>query len=455
MIGEQIHQLCKSLQPFKRSLTGDGVRQTLQYLQKHLLPDLKIHEVPSGTPAFDWTVPQEWRINDAYILRPDGHKICGFLDNPLHLVGYSIPTNQTLTLENLQPHLYSLPKQPTAIPYITSYYAPRWGFCLTQNERDQLPEGEYKVFIDSELFDGSLSYGELIIPGETKKEVFISTYICHPTMANNELSGPSVTAYLAKWLTNLPQRRCTYRFVFIPETIGSITYLSRNLKTLRENVIAGFNVTCVGDDRAYSYLPSRNGNTLSDSIAKHVLHFTESNYKTYSWSQRGSDERQYCAPGVDLPIASIMRTKYGTYPEYHTSLDDLENVVTPAGLTGGYTILQRALEAVEANCFPRVKILCEPQLGKRGLYPTLSTRHNRAAVRLMTDILTWSDGNKSLIDIANLCDAPIWAVTPLLKTLIEHDLVETFAIAHPITNTPPAEVTTPIASIKSAARNSV
>ena len=291
-------------------------------------------------------LPEEWHVNEAYIIDPEGKKICDFSKNNLHLVGYSSPFRGKMQLNDLQKYLHSLPDQPNAIPYITSYYERKWGFCLTQKQRDDLIEGQYEVMIDSKIFKGQLNYGELILPGKSEKEVFLSTYICHPSMANNELSGPTVLTFLAKWLSELKNRNYTFRLIFIPETIGSISYLSKNLEYLKK-VIAGFNISCVGDERSYSYLPSRNGNTISDKVAKHVLKWTDPNYKIYSWLDRGSDERQYCAPGVDLPIASILRTKYGEYPEYHTSLDNLDEVVTPKGLDGGYWILRRAIEALK------------------------------------------------------------------------------------------------------------
>lgn len=422
MIGQQIHGLASKLWSINRSITGDGVRETLAVIQLHL-PELKIIEVPTGTEVFDWTIPMEWRIKDAYIVTPEGKKICDFRRNNLHLMGYSTPIRATITLSELQHHLYSLPHQPNAIPYVTSYYKERWGFCLTHDERLSLGDGDYEVFIDSELFNGSLSYGEILIPGQSTKEVFISTYVCHPSMANNELSGPCVTTFLAQRLKNLPKLKYSYRLIFIPETIGSITYLSRHIEHLKNTVIAGFNVTCIGDNRDYSYLPSRHGNTISDKVAKHVLKHICPSYKSYSWSERGSDERQYCAPGVDLPIASIMRTKYGVYDEYHTSLDDLVNVVTAEGLEGGFNALWRAVEAIESNCYPKVMVLCEPQLGKRGLYPTLSTKTSGAEVRLMMDLITWSDGSRSLIEIAELCRCPVWDLYPILEKLNSHQLM--------------------------------
>ena len=321
MIGNEIYKFARELWPINRSITGDGLRDTLQRISKHL-PALKIKSVLSGTKVFDWTVPKEWTIKEAYIITPKGKKICDFSQNNLHLVGYSIPFKGEVSFDELKKHLYTLPDQPNAIPYVTSYYEKRWGFCLSQEQLDSLEIGTYKVVIESALFDGELNYGELLIKGKSDKEILLSTYICHPSMANNELSGPTVVTFLAKWLLKIGGPQYSYRIIFIPETIGSITYLSRNYKHMKDKTIAGFNVSCVGDDRAYSYVPSRNGKTISDLVAKHVLKWTDSNFVEYSWLDRGSDERQYCAPGVDLPIASILRTKYGKYPEYHTSLDD-------------------------------------------------------------------------------------------------------------------------------------
>ncbi len=371
--GNEIHDFARQLWPLNRSLTGEGVRETLNLISHHL-PNLSINSIPSGSQIFDWTVPKEWKAREAYIITPKGEKICDFSKNNLHLVSYSIPFVGEMDFEELKKHIYTLPEQPDAVPYITSFYEKRWGFCLSQNEFDKLESGKYKVKIDTELFDGELNYGELIIQGKTKKEIFLSTNICHPSMANNELSGISVVTYIAKWLTDLKNKYYTYRIVFIPETIGSLVYINKNLKQLKQNILAGYNICCIGDDRNYSYLPSRNGNTLSDSVAKHVLKNIDPNFIKYTWFDRGSDERQYCAPGIDLPIASIHRSKYGEYPEYHTSLDNLDDVVTADGLSGGYEAVRKALELLERNKNFKAAVLGEPQLGKRGLFPTLSTK---------------------------------------------------------------------------------
>ena len=422
MIGNDIYQLARKLWPINRSITGEGVRETLRIISGHL-PKLKIKSALSGTQAFDWTVPDEWHVSEAYIITPSGEKICDFSINNLHLVGYSVPFCGRMKLEELQKHLYSLPEQPNAIPYITSYYEERWGFCLTQEQRNVLADGEYEVVIDSRLFAGQLNYGELILPGESDQEIFLSTYICHPAMANNELSGLTVATYLAKWLSELKVRRYTYRFIFIPETIGSIIYLSKNYIHLKKKVFAGFNISCVGDERSYSYLPSRNGNTISDKVAKHVLKWIDPDYKCWTWFDRGSDERQYCSPGIDLPIASILRTKYGQYPEYHTSLDNLDSVVTPKGLDGGYWALRKALEIIEKNKIYKVNILCKPQLGKRGLYPTLSTKKLGREVKTMMNLLSFCDGEHSILEISEKINVPVWDLYELVEKLILHDLI--------------------------------
>ena len=422
MIGNEIYDLATKLWPINRSITGQGVRETLNIISD-ILPNLKIHAVPSQTKVFDWTVPKEWEVKKAYIITPKGKKICDFSENNLHLVGYSIPFEGDISLDKLKEHLYTLPEQPNAIPYITSYYEERWGFCLTQEKFNTLENGTYKVVVDTSLFDGELNYGELLIKGKSDKEILLSTYICHPSMANNELSGPTVVTFLAKWLLKIGGPQYSYRIIFIPETIGSITYLSRNYKHMKDKTIAGFNVSCVGDDRAYSYVPSRNGKTISDFIAKHVLKWTDLNFVEYSWLDRGSDERQYCAPGIDLPIASILRTKYGKYPEYHTSLDDLKNVVTPEGLNGGYWVIKKAIEAIERNKKYKVSVMCEPQMGKRKLYPTLSTKKSGKEIKLMMDFISLCDGKNSLLEIAESLNVPIWNLYEMVKKLEDQDLI--------------------------------
>lgn len=420
--GAELHRWARDLFPITRSLTGPGVRQTLAYLQD-LLPGLVVHEVPSGTAAMDWTVPDEWTIRDAYLERADGTRVVELSASNLHVVGYSEPVDMVLSREELEPHLHSLPELPEAIPYVTSYYRRTWGFCLSEEQKAGLGDGTFHAVIDSTLAPGSLSYGELVIPGESTKEVLLTTYVCHPSMANNELSGPVVAAGLARWLLSLPTRRLTYRIVFVPETIGSLVYLSRWLDHLRDQLVAGWVLTCIGDDRAYSYLPSRLGGTLADRASLRALEELGIDAVHYSFLDRGSDERQYCAPRVDLPVCSLMRSKYGQYPEYHTSLDDLE-LVTPSGLQGGLDLMKRAISIVDANRTWRSTSFGEPQMGKRGLYPTVSTRSSGMEVRDLMNVLAYSDGETDLLEIASIIGLPVEAAAGYASRLQQAGLLE-------------------------------
>jgi aminopeptidase-like protein len=418
-----MHDLATRLFPICRSLTGDGVRQTLRILQESL-PTLIVHEVPSGTRCLDWVVPDEWSIRGARLIGPDGEVIADFAVNNLHVVGYSEPVDLEMSLEELQPHLHSLPKQPTAIPYVTSYYNRTWGFCLAHEVREKLKPGIYRAVIDASLEPGSLTYGELILPGESEEEIFFSTYICHPSMGNNELSGPVVSTWLARYLLSKESRRHTVRLLFVPETIGSIVYLSRHLDHLKQHVVAGFVVTCVGDDRCYSYVASRAGNTLADRVAKHVLQHRHPGYVSYSYLKRGSDERNYCWPGVDLPVCSVIRSKYGNYPEYHTSLDDLE-LISEEGMTGALDVLQLCFECLEACRTYRTTVIGEPQMGRRYLYPAISMKDARGpSVRRMVDILAYSDGSLDLIEIAEVLGVPMWEILSDVQILVREGLLE-------------------------------
>jgi len=422
-IGKKLHNFAQILWPYNRSITGNGVRKTLDELKK-VLPKLKIFEVPSGTKAFDWTVPNEWNVQNAYIKTPAKKIICNFKENNLHLLGYSIPFKGKVTLQKLQKHLYSLPKMPYAIPYRTSYYKKRWGFCIADNQRKKLKKGLYEIELNSSIKKGHLTYAEYIVQGKTKKEILLSTWICHPSLANNELSGVVVTAYIAKWISEQKKPNHTFRFVFVPETIGSIVYLSRNLSHLKKNVKAGFCLSCLGDQRSFSYLQSRKGNTISDRAALHVLKWTCSSFKKYDWNQRGGDERQYCAPGIDLPIASVMRTKYGEYPEYHTSFDNLQNVVTPQGLGGGFFLVKKIIETIENNYCPVATKKGEPFLSKFNLRDSLgAARSFDEESQIISNILTWADGNNDLLEIANKINQPIWNLYLPLKKLKKYKLI--------------------------------
>ncbi|WFE89346.1 DUF4910 domain-containing protein [Roseibium porphyridii] len=423
-IGEVAHGRARDLWPICRSLTGPGVRETLAYL-KAILPGLQIHEVASGTKVFDWTVPREWHMRSGRLTGPDGKIIADFADNNLHVVGYSVGVDTELSLEDLQGHLYSLPDQPEAIPYITSYYNPHWGFCVPQQVRDTMQPGTYRAVIDADHVDGVLNYADLVVPGKTDEEVLISTYVCHPSMANNELSGPVVATAVAEWIA-AQDNHYTYRFVFVPETIGAIAYIHERLEALRAKTVAGYVLTCIGDDRSYSFMPSREDGTLSDRAGRLALASVAPDYEEYSFLTRGSDERQYCSPGVDLPIASIMRTKYTVYPEYHTSLDDL-TLVTPSGLQGGFEAVAQVLAIIDNNRVWKIKRPCEPQLGARGLYPSVSTKNKARQVRTLLNINAYADGTRDFIDLCQTIEADPAEVLPLLHKLIDGDVLEEVA----------------------------
>ena len=412
--------LAERLFPICRSITGPGVRETLSILQEEF-PGLKVASVPSGTRVFDWTVPREWEIRDAWVEAPDGRRIIDFRDSNLHVVGYSVPVDAVVPREELLQHLYVQEDQPDVIPYVTSYYKERWGFCCTRRLRDSLPEGNYRVHIDSRLFDGELNYGEILLPGREEKEVMFSTYICHPSMANNELSGPIVALELAKWLAQCSDRRYSYRFVFIPETIGSITYLSRHLEELQQKVVAGFNLTCIGDPAHFSYVASPYGDNLADRVAQRVLRALDPAFKTYSFLERGSDERQYCSPRVNLPFCCLCRSKFEEYPEYHTSADNLD-FITEEALQGSVAMLKEVVTVLEHNRVYRVTVPCEPQLGPRGLYPTISRRDTFDQVKAVRNLLAYADGRSDLLAISDRIGVPVRDLIPLVEKL--GDLLE-------------------------------
>ena len=419
--GQEMYDFAGRLFPIGRSLTGEGVRETLRLIQEQV-PELEIHEVPSGSQAFDWTVPKEWEITEGYIEDEDGGRVVDYHENNLSVMGYSVPVDRYVSREELFEYVKVEENQPDVIPYVTSYYSPRFAFCMSKNKRDSLKPGTYHMVIRSRHFDGVLNYGEIYLPGESEKEVLLSTYICHPSMANNEVSGPVLTTWLAKWLKQ-QKRKLSYRIVFVPETIGSICYISRNLDVMKRNVIAGFVLTCVGDDRAYSYLETRKGNTLTDRVMKNVLGFAHPEYKTYSFLERGSDERQYNASGVDLPVCDFCRSKYVEYPEYHTSADNMD-LISPKGFAGAYDVMIQVLKALEYNGFYRVTCLCEPQLGKRGLYPSESRKGIYEEVKKLTNLIAYADGTEDLIAISTRIGVPVEELIPSIDKLLAAGLFE-------------------------------
>tara|TARA_R110000787_G_scaffold63679_3_gene143362 strand:- start:97951 stop:99249 length:1299 start_codon:yes stop_codon:yes gene_type:complete len=408
--------------PLMRSLTGEGTRETMRRLAKHV--PFELTEVPSGTEAFDWTVPDEWTFREAWIEGPDGKRVVDAADHTLHLVNYSAPFRGEMDLAELKDHLYTRPDMPDAIPYVTSYYRRHWGFCLRHDDFEKLAEGRYKVCVDTTLQPGSMTYAGLVIPGESDTEILLSSYCCHPSMANNELSGPVMLTLLGLYLQSLPARRYTYRLVLVPETIGAITYLSKNLMHMREKLLAGLVVTCTGGPGVPAYIPTRAGDSYIDKLACHVMANVMEETRILDFTASSSDERRYNAPGVDLPVGSVVRTRYFDYPEYHTSKDDLD-FVTPEQLSASFDIYVKCLNALEHNRKYQVTTLCEPNLGKRGLYPTVGGAHH-IETRL-NDILAlcaYADGENDLVDIANIHSRPVWAFYDTVKDLIANGLLE-------------------------------
>ncbi|EAK0966375.1 DUF4910 domain-containing protein, partial [Campylobacter upsaliensis] len=385
----------------------------------------QIHTLASGTKVFDWTIPPEWSVKDAYIITPQNEKICDFKKHNLHLLNYSTSIDTTLEFEELDKHLYSLKELPNAIPYVTSYYKKRWGFCLTHHQRLKLTRGKYRVFIDTKHDEkGVLNYADILIPSTTnaKDEILISTYLCHPSMANNELSGPCVAIFLAKWLHTLTKRKYNYRFVFVPETIGSIAYLSKHLKHLKhlkQNVKAGFVLSCVGDEGAYSLIHSPSANTLGDKIALHTLK-NKKNFKEFNFLQRGSDERQYCSPLVNLPVVCVCRTRFGDFKEYHTSLDDL-TLIIPKGLGESLEAMEEIILNLENNAIYKSTTFCEPNLGKRGLYPTLNLRNQPPQI---STFLAFCDGKNDVLDIAQMMNLQGYELENIIRDLLKHNLIK-------------------------------
>ena len=395
----------KDLFPICRSLAGPGNRETLKYFYK-INKEFKTIKFKSGIKVFDWTIPEEWHVKDAFIQHSSGKKFAQFKKNNLHLVGYSTSINKTINKKKLLSKIYTQKNQVNSIPYVTSYYKKNWGFCMSENEKKKLPEGNYKVFIDSTFKKGNLEIAEAVIKGKTKKEVFFSSYICHPSMANNELSGPVLLNALMLFVKkNYPNNNYTYRFVLLPETIGSIAYLSRNLHQLKKNVLCGFVLTCVGDDRKYSFVNTPSENTLADFAIQASL-LNKKKLKKYSFINRGSDERQYCYPGVDLPVCSFSRSK--EYPEYHTDKDNFK-LVTQKGLEGSFDVMKDIIDAFELGLYPKNTKICEPQLGKRNLYTSHISQKGIYKKEMYTrkNLLAYSNGTRSIFEICNILQTPL------------------------------------------------
>ena len=421
-IGTDAHRLLCELFPIPRSLTGDGVRETFRLLNQWL--PLQVHEVPSGTEVFDWTVPDEWNFREAWIKGPDGRLVLDARQNNLHVLGYSEPVHVRMPLVALREHLHSLPELPDAVPYLTTYYARRWGFCLSQNQLEELQEGDYEVFIDADLAPGHLTWAEAVLPGQTEKEFLLSTYICHPSLANDNLSGVVTVASLYRLLEQRP-RRFTYRFLFVPETIGAVAYLAEHGQRLKEKLAGGLVVTCVGDAGAFTYKKSRRGDSMIDRVCAHVLKSVGAQHSVRDFWPTGSDERQYCSPGFDLPMGSLMRSVYGEFPEYHTSLDDT-SFVTAENLAESIRVYDAVLRAFDDNLvYVSRAPFGEPQLGKRGLYPTLGSQRNvRQQIEATMWLLNLADGKHSLVDMAERSGLSIFTLQEIGKRLAEAGLIE-------------------------------
>jgi aminopeptidase-like protein len=421
-VGEELYKLVAELYPICRSITGDGVRRTLEIVEREL-GGLEVSEVPTGTQVLDWTVPREWNVRDAWVADAAGRRVIDFQASNLHLVSYSVPVRATIGLAELREHLFTLPDQPDWVPYRTSYYAERWGFCASQRLVDSLPEGDYEVCVDSTLADGHLTYGEHLVEGQTQDEVLISCHVCHPSLANDNLSGIAVASRLARLLGQGRRPRYSYRFLFIPGTIGSITWLARNQDNLGR-VRHGLVLSGVGDPGGFTYKRSRRGDTEIDRAVAHVLGRSGRDHQLVDFSPYGYDERQYCSPGFNLPVGRLGRTPFATYPQYHTSADDLD-FVGPAQLQESLEVCQEIVEVLEGNrrylnLFPKG----EPQLGRRGLYGSIGGRSDAEERQMaMLWVLNLSDGDHSLLDVAERAGLPFAQVADVAAVLEEAGLL--------------------------------
>ncbi|MFF0967477.1 DUF4910 domain-containing protein [Streptomyces sp. NPDC003703] len=419
--GEEMYALVERLYPLCRSITGDGVRATLEIVGEYV--PLRVHEVPTGTQVLDWTVPQEWNIRDAYVADASGRRVVDFAASSLHVLGYSVPVAATLPLAELREHLYTLPEHPSWVPYRTSYYKPEWGFCLAQETLDALPEGEYEVRVDSTLADGHLTYAEHVVPGQVPDEVLVSAHVCHPSLANDNLAGIAVAVFLARALAE-QQPYYTYRFLFAPGTIGAITWLARNAERVGR-VRHGLVLACAGDPGRLTYKRSRRGDAEIDQVLRHVLTASERPHEIREFTPYGYDERQFCSPGFDLGVGSLSRTPYAGYPEYHTSADDLD-LVSPEAMADTLAVCREAFAVLDRNRrYVNLSPYGEPQLGRRGLYDSLGGRSDAKEAQLaMLWVLSLSDGEHSLLDVAERSGLPFDAVAAAADALHGAGLVK-------------------------------
>lgn len=420
-LGSEMHQMMTELYPICRSITGEGFRESLRLIRQYI--PLELHEVPSGTPVFDWTIPKEWNVHDAYVKNAIGEKVIDFKSSNLHLLNYSVPINRRMSLAELKKHLSSIPEHPDWIPYRTSYYAENWGFCLRHRTLEELEEGEYEVFIDTSLENGYLTYGEYLIEGQIEDEILLSCHSCHPSLCNDNLSGMVLVTFLARYLAS-QSPRYSYRFIFIPGTIGSITWLALNEKKA-SRIKHGLVVACVGDPGNMTYKRSRRGDAEIDRAVSHVLEHSGQEYEIVDFSPYGYDERQYCSPGFNLPVGSLTRTPHGRYPEYHTSADNLE-LVQPEYLADSLEKYLEVIRVLEGNKrYLNMNPKCEPQLGKRGLYGAFGGRKDASQYELaMLWVLNLSDGNHSLLDIADRSGLKFENVQEAADLLVQHGLLK-------------------------------
>lgn len=418
--GQEMHEFASELYPICRSITGNGLRQTLAMIQKKI--PLTITEVPSGTVVFDWTVPKEWNIRDAYVKDVRGVRVIDFREHNLHVVNYSVPVSGTFSLEELRPHLHTLPEHPDWIPYRTSYYKPDWGFCLTQNQLDTLDDGPYEVCIDSSLEDGSLTYGEAYLPGRVKEEVIVSCHACHPSLANDNLSSIVVATALAAFLKE-QERHYSWRFIFAPGTIGAIAWLAQNREHAKD-IRHGLVLAGIGDAGSFHYKKTRQGDAEIDRAAAHVLKHCGERSEILEFTPYGYDERQYGSPGFNLPVGCLMRSVWGTFPEYHTSADNL-SFIQPAQLEKSLRVCMVVAEVLEKNRrYRNLSPYCEPQLGKRNLYRSTGGESIGAEINARLWVLNLSDGENSLLDIAGRSGLTFTAIRQAADVLQESGLLE-------------------------------
>jgi aminopeptidase-like protein len=418
-IGGELHRFAQELYPICRSISGDGLRQTLALIEKRI--PLRTFDVPTGTAVFDWTVPKEWNIRDAYIASRGGNRLVDFQQSNLHVLNYSVPVHRTMQLSELKPHLFTLPEHPDWIPYRTSYYREDWGFCLAHSQMLAFGDGDYEVCIDSTLEEGHLTYGECYLPGRSTDEILFSCHVCHPSLANDNLSGLAVATFLAHLLAKR-DLRYSYRFLFIPGTIGAITWLSQNRETAKR-IQHGLVLTCLGDSGGFHYKKSRRENAEIDSVAAYVLRRHDEPHEILDFSPYGYDERQYCSPGFNLPVGCLMRSVWGAFPEYHTSADNLD-FIQPLPLAESLRVCTAIVDVLEKNRrYCNMMPYCEPQLGRRGLYRVTGGDTLGVEISARLWVLNLSDGDHSLLDIAERSGISFSAISEAAELLCKHGLL--------------------------------